>query len=151
REPRSAPLLAALGRAAARAGQPTRAAPHLAGALARGERDPLVLDAQGRVLQAQGDLNGALELFRAATTAAPEIAALAQVYAAALIEARRFEEALAVLAPTLERDPFDQASLAYKVLALQCAGDPSADGLVDLERFVGVEEIEAPAGFGSPE
>lgn len=67
------------------------------------------------------------------------------------IISERYNDALAVLAPVLERRPHDQQAIAYQGLAWRILGDARADRLNDYDRFIGAELLRPPAEFGSIE
>jgi tetratricopeptide (TPR) repeat protein len=67
--------------------------------------------------------------------------------AIALLRMGEPREAVRYLEEAHDRAPSDQLILAHLALALREMGDSRFDGLVDLEKFIGVYELEPPRGF----
>ena len=71
--------------------------------------------------------------------------------AIALLQMNEPREAARYLELALALDPTDQLNLAHMALAWRELGDSRLERLVDLNKFVGVYEIEPPAGFSDIE
>jgi tetratricopeptide (TPR) repeat protein len=67
--------------------------------------------------------------------------------AIALLQMKEPREAARYLERARSVAPFDQLNLAHLALAWRELGDSRLDDLVDLEKFVGVYDIEPPSGF----
>jgi tetratricopeptide (TPR) repeat protein len=120
----------------------------LAPAVARGVETGELRHRLGQALWAQGDTKGALIEFEAARTLDPGNAAIVRETARALIILERPEDALAIIAPVLAENPWDQQAVAYRSLCGRLLGDPAADPVDDYERFVGSAILRPPAGMG---
>ncbi|WP_417450469.1 tetratricopeptide repeat protein [Kordiimonas sp.] len=71
-------------------------------------------------------------------------------YAALLMKVGEFEKAEKLCAEVLARDPADQKAWTFRGTAWQLMGDERANWLFDFDRMVNPVDIEAPAGYSSP-
>ncbi len=144
-------LLAGMAEVAILTDAPDEVLGRLAGAVERGVTAPSVLDAFGLALAASGRYDMAATVQERAITAAPNNKVLAQNYAATLLRAHRFGDAVMATSRAVTLDRFDQMSWAYHLTALQCLGDPQADELFDPATFVEARTIATPPGYDSLE
>lgn len=151
RDPNNAGLLADLANRLSLGGRADEAAELLQGALARGADGALLRHRLGQAEWALGRPGPALAHFQAAIEADVEAIEPRLELARTFIIVERYAEALDILAPVLERSPFDQQAIAYQGLAWRFLGDPRADRLNDYERFIRASILEPPPEWGGVE
>lgn len=135
------------GHLLARAGRHAEAEAAFAEALRREPAAAGFHDGLGRMLSRQGRHGDALAAHERAVTLAPLDGDLHAHHAAALLAAGRAEEALAATERACVLNPQDQHAWAQRGLAWRLLGDARAQWLHDVERLVGVQDLEPPAGF----
>lgn len=104
-------------------------------------------DGLGRVLSRQGRHAEALAAHERALALAPADGDLHAHHAAALLAAGRAREALTAAEHACTLAPLDQHAWAQRGLAWRLLGDARDTWLNDVQRFVAVHDLEAPAGF----
>ncbi len=120
-------------------------------ALGRGVEAAAIHHKLGQAYWAEGRHDSALLELRAAIEADPEAIEYRLELARALIIRERYRDSLEVLAPALDRQPFDQQAIAYQALAWRFLSDPRSDRLNDYQGLIQAEILQPPAGWGSLE
>lgn len=106
-----------------------------------------LLDGLGRSLVRLGDFEAGLQAHRDAVAAAPNDAELRSNHAASLLVAGQPQAALAEAEAACAQSPEHQQAQAMRVLAWRLLGDPRADAVCDVQRFVQVFDLTPPPGF----
>jgi tetratricopeptide (TPR) repeat protein len=120
-------------------------------AMAEGIDTPALRHRIGQAQVASGASEAGLTHLEAAVSAASERHEFRLELARTQIIERRYDEALAVLGPTLDAEPTNQQAIAYQGLARRLKGDPGERIINDYDRFVGEEILEPPAEWGGAE
>jgi tetratricopeptide (TPR) repeat protein len=110
------------------------------------ERIDLV-NALGRAVSQQGRFDEGVAILEDAAYRDETSADFQRDLAIALLRAKRPAEAKRVLERALAQAPFDQLLLAFLTLAYRESGDSRLGGLVDVDKYVRVYDVPAPAGF----
>lgn len=104
------------------------------------------------VLKKKGELAPAVTLMQAVVADVPDFPMINTMLAGYLLESDRVPEALAACESAFQVNPRDLLAMTFKSVALHRGGDDAgADALVDLERFIHVETVQAPPGYASIE
>lgn len=151
RHPSDTGLLADLANRLSLEGRTAETVALLDQALRRGVDAPDIRHRLGQALWAGGRGSEAVEQLRTALAQQPDADDYRLDLARWHIVSEQYGDALAVLAPVLERRPHDQQAIAYQGLAWRILGDGRADRLYDYDRFVGTEILRPPSEFGSIE
>ncbi len=106
-----------------------------------------LLDGLGRSLVRLGDFEAGLQAHRDAVAAAPHDAELRSNHAASLLIAGQPQAALSEAEAACAQAPLHQQAQALRVLAWRLLGDPRADSVCDVQRFVQVFDLSPPPGF----
>ncbi len=116
-------------------------------ALQHAPHAPGLLDGLGRSLVRLGETEAGLQAHRDAVAAAPQDVELRSNHAASLLVAGQWPAALAEAEAACLMAPTHQQAQALRLLAWRLQGDARADAVCDVQRFVQVIELPAPAGF----
>jgi len=133
-----------------RAERPGEAAQAYRQALAAAPASPGLLDGLGRCLVRDSEMDAGLQAHEQAVAAAPQDAELHANHAASLLVAGRPQAALAAAEAACQLAPAHQQAQGLRVLALRLLGGEAAaraQTLCDVEAFVHVVDLPAPAGW----
>ena len=106
-----------------------------------------LLDGLGRSLVRLGDFEAGLQAHRDAVAAAPHDAELRSNHAASLLVAGQPKAALVEAEAACAQAPEHQQAQALRVLTWRLLGDPRANAMCDVQRFVQVFDLPPPPGF----
>ena len=106
-----------------------------------------LLDGLGRSLVRLGDFEAGLRAHRDAVAGAPHDTELRSNHAASLLVAGQPQAALAEAEAACAQAPEHQQAQALRVLTWRLLGDPRADAVCDVQRFVQVFDLAPPFGF----
>lgn len=109
--------------------------------------EPVLMTAEALALENLGRSAEAGALFAHAHTSLRMDAGFLNLYVRHLLKAGQPEAAAARALEALEREPDNQAALAYLGVAWRMLGDPREDWLCGYDRLVGEVLVEPPPGF----
>jgi tetratricopeptide (TPR) repeat protein len=110
-----------------------------------------ITNALARALTMQKRFDESVLLFQHLLRTEPKAVYNHRDMAIALLQMGEAKEAARILEEARELLPHDQLILAHLALAWREIGDSRLNHLVDLEKYVGVYDIEPPAGFNDVE
>jgi tetratricopeptide (TPR) repeat protein len=106
-----------------------------------------IANALARALTMEGRYDESVALLEKLVKSEPDAVYNHRDLAVALLKTGEARQAQAVLEEALRLAPFDQVNLAHLMLAYRETGDSRLAPLFDLDRHIGVYDIEQPSGF----